>query len=357
MRVLLRPIVALAVTCACSSSEKNPAPAHTYTIPPDGGAPETDRLPIPGGETGIGFDDLIYSKTLHRLLVPGGWTGQAHLVEPDTLEITSISGFTADASWDGGDLRGVGTMDEGNGLVFVGDRSTSEVGVVDPSQGTVLTKVGLLGYPDYVRYVESTGELWVSEPFAGQIEILKGARDGVPVSDGVIPVPGGPEALVIDQRKGLALTMHLFAGEVVAIDVNTRQQVGLWQTGCGSSHGLVAVDEEHGFVFPGCLEKARAVVLDDGNDGAVLGEYDMNSGGTTLVAFSSHLRHFYMRGDPGLPLALLGVSTTGALTHINTFDSVQKAHCLAADDVNGFWTCDWNTGTIVRYKDPYPATN
>jgi hypothetical protein len=63
-----------------------------------------------------------------------------------------------------------------------------------------------------------------------------------------------------------------------------------------------------------------------------------------------------MRGDPALPLAFLGVASNGKLTHLNTFDSVQKAHCLAADDVGGVWTCDWAAGSVVRYQDPYPSS-
>ena len=325
--------------------------------PPDGGAPKSDRIAIPGGSTGIGFDDLMYSAKLHRVLAPSGWTGNVNLINPDTLEVTTISGFSSDPSWKSGDdTRGVGSADEGNGFVFGGDRTSTEIGVIDPAQKKIIAKVPTKGYPDYIRYVERTGELWVAEPFAGQIEVFKGAKDGALVSDGTIPVPGGPESLVIDQTKGLALTMHLFAGEVVAIDVSTRKQIGVWPTGCGSSHGLVAVDEQRGFVFPGCLERARGVVLDLNSAGALVDEHQISTSGSTLVAFSSKLRHFYMRGDPGLPLAFLGVSAAGKLTPLNTFDSVQKAHCLAADDVGGVWTCDWNAGEIVRYKDPYPAS-
>jgi hypothetical protein len=331
-----------------------------------GAAPKTDTIPMPGGETGIGFDDLIYSTRLHRMLVPGGWTGRVNLVNPDTLEVTSISGFSAEASWtEGDDTKGVGCVDEGNGLVFVGDRTTWEVGVVDPAQRKILTKVKLAGYPDYLRYVESTGELWVSEPLAGQIEVMKGAKDGNPVQDALIPFPGGlalaPQALVIDQTRGLALTMHLAKGEVVAIDVKARQELGPWPTGCASSHGLVAIDEKRGYLFPGCLDKARVAVLDLNNGGALLDSFELGAG-SALVAFSSKLNHFYLRGDPGTPLAFLGVSNGGKLRHLSTFDMTfavpqkpAKAHCLAADDLGGVWSCDSYAGTILRYRDSLPS--
>lgn len=348
--------IAVALALGCSSNDNAASRKNAAgVIPPDGGPPKTDTVAIPGGDTGIGFDDLKYSVKLHRVLVPGGWTGTVNLVNPDTLEVTSIPGFTADASWASptDDSRGVGPVEEGNGFVFAGDRSTSEVGVVDPVQKTVTKKVQLKGYPDYLGYVESTGELWVTEPFAGQIEILTGAKDGNPVSDAVIPITGIPESIVVDQTRGLVMTMHLTAGVVEAIDIKTRQSIGTWSTGCANSHGLVAIDEKRGFVFPGCLGNAHVAVLDLNNGGAILDSFDLGSG-STLVAFSSTLGHFYMRGDPGLPMAFLGVADDGKLTHLNTFDSVQKAHCLTADDVGGVWTCDWMKGAVVRFQDPYP---
>src|SRR3954466_8590861 len=38
-------------------------------------SPTTVAVPIPGGNGGVGFDDLGFSPALHRLLVPGGRTG------------------------------------------------------------------------------------------------------------------------------------------------------------------------------------------------------------------------------------------------------------------------------------------
>jgi hypothetical protein len=364
----------LAVACSSGSSPTNGASTNLsdagskggncpdIIVATDGGALAADVIPIPGGETGIGFDDLIYSTHLHRMLVPGGWLGTVNLVNPDTLEVISIPGFSAEAAWtEGDDLKGVGTVDEGNGLVFVGDRTTGEVGVVDPAQKKILTKTKTAGYPDMVRYVEATGEVWVGEPFAGQIEVMKGAKDGNPVSDGTIPLPGGPQALLIDQQRGIAMTLHLAKGEVVAIDVKTRQELGIWPTGCGSSHGLVALDEKRGYVFPGCLNKARGAVLDLNNGGALLDSFDLG-GGESLVAFSSKLNHFYLRGDPGTAVGVLGVSNGGKLSHFSTFamtfakpDKPAKGHCLAADDLGGIWSCDAYGGTILRYKDSFPG--
>ena len=36
-------------------------------------------VPIPGGEGGIGFDDMIFSSSLHKVIVPAERTGKIFL--------------------------------------------------------------------------------------------------------------------------------------------------------------------------------------------------------------------------------------------------------------------------------------
>lgn len=55
------------------------------------------KLTLPGGDAGIGFDDLMFSSSLHRVLAPAGRTGKLALIDPATLNIESISGFSADS--------------------------------------------------------------------------------------------------------------------------------------------------------------------------------------------------------------------------------------------------------------------
>src|SRR5262245_36748624 len=54
-------------------------------------SPAGQRASLPGGDKGIGFDDLRYSPALHRVLVPAGRTGTLDLVDPDTMNVTSIA--------------------------------------------------------------------------------------------------------------------------------------------------------------------------------------------------------------------------------------------------------------------------
>ncbi len=125
-------------------------------------SPSGQRVSLPEGGTGIGFDDLRYSATLHRVLVPAGRTGTLDLVDPDTLSVTSIGGFGKVASYSGSHDDGPTSVDEGNGVLYVTDRTTGQLDVVDPAAGRVIASVALGSGPDYVRYVQTTNELWVT---------------------------------------------------------------------------------------------------------------------------------------------------------------------------------------------------
>src|SRR6266850_1638197 len=59
-------------------------------------------IQLPGGEGGIGLDDLRYSKKLGRVLAPAGRTGNLDLVDPQSGAIESIPGFGAKEGYGGG---------------------------------------------------------------------------------------------------------------------------------------------------------------------------------------------------------------------------------------------------------------
>src|SRR5262245_63012451 len=76
-------------------------------------SPVPTSIPIPGGERGIGFDDLRFSSSLGRLLVPGGRTGALLLVEPGRWTMDRIGGFSTAEEFSGGHDDGVTAVEEG----------------------------------------------------------------------------------------------------------------------------------------------------------------------------------------------------------------------------------------------------
>src|SRR3954463_239449 len=311
--------------------------------------PTTVPVPIPGGAGGIGFDDLVFSRTLHRLIVPAGRTGNLVLVAPGTREITTIGGFSTTGKYGGGHGEGTTSVDEGRGLLFATDRSNRELVVVDAVRRTIVASVKLTAAPDYVRFVASTGEVWVTEPGAEQIEMFSLPKDGVPTPSriGVVQVQGGPESLVIDAARGRAYT-HLWKTETVSIDLQTHQIAAGWKNGCAGSRGI-ALDEERALLFAGCAEgKATAMNLRSG--AAVVGTAE-TAKGVDVVAYSPRLHHLYVPGAGSGTMTVLAVAADGKLSEVTTVPTAKGAHCVAADESGGAWVCDPDGGRLLLFSE------
>jgi len=158
---------------------------------------------------------------------------------------------------------------------------------------------------------------------------------------------------VFDLKRGRAYTQG--GGGIVAIDVVKREVLALWPAGCSSSHGIPVVDEERGFVFAGCSSTGGGVVL-DANDGHRIAGYE-TGGGSALMGYSASLGHFYLRGDPGEPVAILGVCANGQMTPLATAMASDHGHGVTADDRGHIWVCDGTTGGLIRFTDPFPAAH
>jgi hypothetical protein len=302
--------------------------------------------PFPGGSQGIGFDDLGFAPTLRKVMVPGGSTGKLVLIDPDSQRMEIIGGFSARAGYSGGHGEGITSSDASRGLMYVTDRSARLLDIVDPRAKKIIASARLASGPDYVRFVSETNEVWVTEPGAERIEIfsLPDLGTPVPAHSGFIPVPGGPESLVI--AHGRAFT-HLWRGTTLALDVRHRKIVGRWSNGCKGSRG-VALDEKRGFVFAGCDEGKVSVL--DLKSGSLLGEASAGAG-VDVIAYNEKLGHVYLPGADSGTIAIVGVSSTGVPTVLKTTDTVEGAHCVTADDRDQVYVCDPVHGKILVFKD------
>lgn len=312
------------------------------------------RVALPGAEPGIGFDDLRYSSALHRVLVPAGRTGTLDLIDPNTLTVTSIAGFGTVGDYSGGHDDGPTSVDEGNGLLYVTDRTTGKVDVVDPAAARIVASASLAAGPDYVRYVKARNELWVTEPDADQVEILTlaSAPTAAPVHSAVVAVDNGPESMVIDNKRGRAYT-HRWKATTVAIDLTTRAIVAEWPNGCTSSRGI-ALDEERGFLFAVCSE-GNVSVLDVANRGKILSTFSRGSG-FDVIGYAPRTGHLYLAGKGCACLVTLGVSAQGTLSFLDQVKAGGRTHCAVADDLGHAWWCDQDQGSIWRVTDVRPPT-
>jgi len=313
------------------------------------GAPlSTVPMSLPGGASGIGFDDMRFASSLRKVLVPAGRSGNLDLVDPDTGQITTISGFSSHKSFSGAHGEGVTSADEGRGLLFATDRDTKQLNVIDPKAATVVATAPLASGPDYVRYIATTDEVWVTEPGASRIEIFSLPRAGRPrpAHAGFISIPGGPESLVIDKRRGRAYT-HLWTDTTIALDLKSREVAARWKNGCRGSRG-VALDDARGFLFVGC-EEGRLSVLDL-KTGAQLGHASSGSG-VDIIAYNPKLAHAYVPGADSATMAVIGISAEGAATVVGTVKAAKGSHCVAADDRGNAYICDPSAGRLLVFKD------
>ena len=326
-------ISAIALFAAASAACAQPFSGETIAISHDG--------------KGIGFDDLRYSTSLHRVLVPAGRTGTIVLIDPSNHRSASIEGWPAEAAYGGGHGEGTTSVDEGEGALYAIDRNSQQVAIIDPVARRITARAPLGSGPDYVRYAGPTHELWVTEPDSERIEIfsISPKRDAL-TKVASIAVPGGPESLVIDAVRGRAFT-HLWSGTSVAIDVRSRKITAKWPNRCSGSRGI-AYDERSQFLLAGCAE-GKAVVIDAAHGGTVLATAASGSG-VDIIDYDPVRRHLYIPGARSATLTIFSVAANGTLTPLATAATAKGAHCVTTDGKDAY-VCDPDRGRILVIRD------
>ena len=320
----------LAAIAACASAQ--PAP---------------ESIPVPGGQSGVGFDDLVYAPDLHRILIPAAGTGTLLLVDPADWRVSSLSGLSERKTYQGGHDDGVTSADAGRGFLFAIDRTAKRLLVIEPDGGRVVATARLAGSPDYVRFVAPTGEVWVTEPDEEKIEVFRlEGNPPAPIHDGNVEVPGGPEALVVDVARARAYS-NLWKGTTVAIALRNRSIAAKWPNGCEGSRGL-ALDPDRGFLFVGCAEGAGVAL--DARTGKLLSRLRAGSG-IDIIAYSPGLRHLYLPGGKSATLSILSVGAGGALALAGEVPTASGGHCAAADESGHVYVCDPRGGKILVVPD------
>ncbi|HYQ42206.1 MAG TPA: hypothetical protein VER11_09560 [Polyangiaceae bacterium] len=348
--------VGLLAALATSGCRERTGPASAaQTAAGTGNAPNSPvksfRL-TPNG--GIGFDDLWFSSELHAVLAPAGGTGCVDLFDSSSLAQTALCGIGPGGDYTGGHGEGTTSADVGAGLIFAIDRSGRHLHVVDPKSKSVVASAVLAGGPDYVRWVTSQREVWITEPEQEQIEVfcLVSASPPTLVQAGTIAIKGGPESLVIDTAHDRAFT-HLWQGRTVKIALGTRMVNPSFANGCKASRGI-ALDAERGQLFAGCSE-GKAVALDVEHDGAVLATHDTPDG-VDIISFNPALHRLYVPAASDGSVTVLGVGRRGNLSQLGLFQSVKGAHCVASDDQRHVWVCAPDSGSLLMYNDAFPPT-
>jgi hypothetical protein len=321
-------------------------PTSTGSAPVDAGS---TPVVLPGGAGGIGFDDLRYSETLSRLLVPAGRSGSLDLVDPASEQVTAIGGFSSTSSYTGADSFGVTSADEANGVVYATDRTSSKLAIVDGHAKQILSTIALAATPGYVRYAQPTREVWVTEPGASAIEVFSTSADGgTGLAHAASISVAGAESLEIDAVNHLAFTNA--ATSTQAIDVVSRKVTATWPNGCTTAKGI-AVDPIKGWVLVACGE-GRVVVLDE-QSGNMLGAA-ATAGGVDQVAYDAHRVRLYVPAPAKSEMAVVTMNAKGTPTLVGAVQTTSDAHCVVTPGGGQVFVCVPSKGQLVFLFDPFP---
>ena len=306
-------------------------------------------LPIPGGHTGVDLDDIAFVPALDRIVVPAGQTGSLLLIDPANLATSEISGVTAPAA-DGQMPQGAATtsVNYGDGYLFASNHAPTQVVVIDAHSGKVVNRTTLASGPDYVRYLASRSEVWVTEPRAKQIQVFRFSRKPAPALTVVatIAVPGGPESLVFDPARHRAYT-NLWGSETVAIDTRSHALAAHWKNSCKGSRGL-ALDEMHAHLFVGCTE-GEVATLDVAHGGRQIASAPAGEG-IDIISYSPALHRLFVPGGKSANLTVFNVAAAGTFTLLGTWPAAGHSHCVADDDHGNAFVCDPRGGNVLVYR-------
>lgn len=313
-------------------------------------APAVVPVALPGASAHAGFDDMGYVAALNRIVVPGGDTGTLYLISPGTDTAFRIAQVAPAGAPKGRRDAGTTSAAYAHGYFIASDHADQSLAIVNGANSKVVKRVRLAAGSDYVRYLSGAGQVWVTEPEAHQIQVFDADFKGkmpalTPV--GTISVPGGPEALVVDEQTGRAYT-NLWKSDTLVIDVRSRKVVARWPNGCEGSRGLALAPAEH-LLFVGCTE-GNAVALNLAANGAVAASAPTGAG-VDIIAWNPALKHLYVPGARSATLTILALGPGRHLHPVATVPTAEGAHCVATDGRNKAYVCDPLHGRVLAVTD------
>jgi hypothetical protein len=244
-----------------------------------------------------------------------------------TRRLESLGSLSKLPTWKGGHGQSATSADVGRGTVFVVDRTTRRL-VALPADGKgTPAEASLASGPDYVRWVEPTGEVWVTEPDAEAIEIFRFDPKAQPalVQSGRIAIADGPESLVVDPEHGRAFT-NTWHDRTLGIALRERSVTGRWSNGCKGARGL-DMDRARGLLMVGCAEGA-VTVIDTSDKGRVAGHASTGAG-VDIVAYVASTHRLYVPAGKAATLEAFEVQADGSLRSLWRRPAVPEAHCVA----------------------------
>lgn len=315
-----------------------------------GSAPSVTPISLPGVSAHAGFDDMDYTPSLNRIIVPGGVSGTLFLIDPQTNAVSKAAQVSPPRKPHRHRDEGTSSAAYAHGYFIASNHNNQSLAIVDAKSGTEVEDVKLLSDSDYVRYFATVNEIWATEPDAHQIQIFRAdfsAKVPILASIGTVSIPGGPESLEFDPKTGQAYT-NLWTNETLAINVHTRKVAEHWHNTCHHSSGLALAPNKH-LLFVACRQ-GKIVALNLTKPGTIAATAKTGSG-VDIIAWNPTLEHLYVPGARSATLTILHLTATDHLERVTTVKTAKGAHCIATDGKSKAYVCDPRHGRILAVTD------
>jgi DNA-binding beta-propeller fold protein YncE len=306
-------------------------------------------LALPGATAPVSLDYIVYERAHARVWVPVGDTGSVDVLDVASGSFARVDGFkTAEREVRGKKrIMGPSAAAVGDGVVYIGNRATSEVCPVDASTLKLGRCLKLASPTDGVAYVASAKEVWVTTPRDQSLVVLDVSKPDVLKTKTTIKLDGAPEGYAVDDSGALFFTNLEDKNQTVEIDVKAHKAKATWKTGCGEDGPRgIAVDVSRGFVFVACTDRVQ--VLDAKGNGAILASMDTGAGVDNIDWLESH-RLLYVAAAKAARLTVARIDDKGQPVVVATGASAPGARNGVADASGNVYLADPAGARVLVY--------
>jgi hypothetical protein len=329
-----------AVASAAASTAPSAAAAGALTF-------AARPLPLPGATGAVSLDYLASDRTAGRVWIPAGGTGSVDVLDTAPGTMTRIEGFATAEREARGQKRVMGPSSAtlGLGVVYVGNRATSEICAIDASKLVRGGCVKLASAPDGLQYVGATKEVWVTTPRDKSLTILDASTPLQPSAKGTMSLAGEPEGYGVDEAHGTFYTNLEDKDRTLQIDARTRRVTADWPAQCGSDgpRGL-ALDLARGFVLVACTDHVE--VLDAAHGGALLSKLD-TGGGVDNIDYLPASSRLYVAAGKAARLTVAHVDERGALSVVGSAPTADGARTVVVGADGAAYLVDPLHGAVL----------
>ena len=344
-----------------ASATATTAPSAIATASASGAAPATppgERLtftaaPLPPGTGDVSLDFIAYEPGAERIWVPNARdAGYVDVYDIAKRAFTHVTGFGSKTVESKGKTRTMGPSAAavGDGVIYVGDRGTSEICPVDAATLKVGSCLHLDAQPDCLVYVPSTKEVWVTTPSTKALTILDAAKPAALTRKASVTVDGEPEGFAIDDAHGLFYTNLEDKDRTLAIDVKTRAVTATWAPACGEKgpRGL-RVDGARGLVLVACTDHVQ--VLDAAHDGVPRGKLETGDGVDDLEYVAGQ-KLLYVAASKAKRLTVARIGDDGSAAIVASGETVDRARNAVVDAKGNAYVVDPAAPRLLVFAAP-----